>query len=99
MGIDSFAIWKFKNVEGVLKYFMAYDFLVSKYQKGFITFYLHYDTAKEEVKFTSVLNEKFNNITCKFTELRKKLIELGVYELRDKDDCHSSATWGNDLFN
>lgn len=98
MNIDNFAIWKFKNVEGILKNFYAYDFTITKYQKGFTTFFIHYDVTAETVTFKTASSPKFDGITCSFKDLRSTLMKLGVFELKSKDDCHSSATWGNDLF-
>lgn len=98
MNIDNFAIWKFKNVEGVLKNFYAYDFLVSKYQKGFVTFFIHYDLNTDTIVFKSDHARQYNGITCKFSEFHNKLKSLGLFELKDENDCHESATWNNPLY-
>lgn len=98
MNIDSFAIWKFKNIEGVLKYFYGYDFLITKYHKIDVVFYIKYDINTETATFTSESDLFLDGITCPIKDIHSILKNHGYFELKNKNDCHSSATWNNELF-
>lgn len=98
MNIDSFAIWKFKNIEGVLKNFYGYDFLISKYQKGTTVFFIKYDLTAETATFTSDSDLFLDGLTCPLKDLHTTLKNHSYFELKNKNDCHSSATWNNELF-
>ena len=63
MGIDVFALWKFKNIEGKLKHFYASEFLTTKYINGSKRFTITYDVANqkatikaESIDFTDILS-------------------------------------------
>ena len=97
MNTDNFAIWKFKNIEGVLQDFYAYDFLVTKYQKDYVVFFMHYDLSTNTIKFESKI-AKYDGVTCSFNDVHATLKQLGVFALKNRLDCHDSATWNNKLF-
>ena len=90
MNIDVFALWKFKTIEGILKNFYSYDFLVTKYDDGKQKFFIHYDIKAEKatIKSDSIF---FMEKSCTFTELPGVLKEMGVYVQDDPKNCHSSA--------
>lgn len=90
MGIDVFALWKFKNIEGKLKHFYSSEFLTTKYVNGSKRFTITYDIASQTatIKAESI---DFTDRTCSFKELPDVLRDMGVYELDDPSNCHSSA--------
>lgn len=90
MGIDVFALWKFKNIEGKLKHFYASEFLVTKYINGSKKFTITYDVATQTATIKTDCID-FKDRTCSFKELPDVLRDMGVYELEDPQNCHSSA--------
>ena len=47
MTVDAFAIWKFKNIEGLIEC-NGYDFQTTKIKKGLDTYFIKYDLKTEE---------------------------------------------------
>ena len=88
MELSSFAIWKFRYVEGYLEGMQSYDVLTTKYvdPKTFMTTWLKYDMKAETV---SIEKDGAVPIVCKFSELEATLKKLGMF--REKQIRHMLA--------
>lgn len=88
MDLVRFAIWKFRNVEGVLEGMHPYDVLVTRYVDGLgdVT-WLRYDMAAETVSLET--EDGKSRMQCGFGELEDTLKRLGMYRPRPMRDRHS----------
>lgn len=105
MDITSFAIWKFRYVEGYLKNMFAYDVGTTKYVDPVtnLVSWIRYNykdetvtierTAKKDSFWSMIETEEIETkkIDCKLSELESRLKELGMYEERPLTDRHSLA--------
>ena len=87
MTADIFAIWKFKNIEGLIEC-NGYDFQTTKIKKGLETYFIKYNLKTEEKKKKKVDN-LFLPITVPFSKLREELVKLGLWQARK--EVHSSV--------
>lgn len=87
MTVDAFAIWKFKNIEGLIEC-NGYDFQTTKIKKGLETYFIKYDLKKEEATIDKV-DDLFLPITVSFSKLREELVKLGLWKART--EVHSSV--------
>ena len=106
MDISSFAIWKFRHIEGLLKNMFAYDVETTKYVDPAtnLVSWIRYNykdetvtierTVKKKDSFWSMIETEeieTKKIDCKLSELESRLKELGMYEERQLTDRHSLA--------
>lgn len=89
MDITSFAIWKFRYVEGFLNGMNAFDVTTTKYvdPRNLDVVWIKYDYQKETAKVQS----STYCVECKFSELSDKLKDLGIYHERSITDRHFLA--------
>lgn len=93
MTVDSFAIWKFKTVEGPLKNWRCSDFDLSKYDvDGHTMATIKYD-IKSSMATVSTHGAHLGEHTemVPFTKLVEVMKRLGLYEQCAPGECHSSA--------
>lgn len=90
MNIETFALWKFKEFEGRLKWFHASDVFVSKIEKGLECYTLTYDVKTNTAKIANVFDPE-NPTVCTFAELADTLKKMGLYEERPETERHSSS--------
>lgn len=90
MDISTFAVWKFRHVEGFLESMQSFDVETTKYvdPKTFDVTWLHYDYKKETVTIESSDRQ---SLTCKFSELIQTLKDLNMYRERPETDRHHLA--------
>ena len=90
MDMSSFAIWKFRYVEGYLEGMQAYDVETTKYvnPKTFMTTWIRYDMKNETASI-----EEFDRppVVCKFAELEATLKKLGMFRERPVTARHMLA--------
>lgn len=86
MTVDAFAIWKFKNIEGLIEC-NGYDFQTTKIKKGLETYFIKYDFKTEEATIEKV-DDLFLPITVPFSKLREKLEKMDLWQTRK--EVHSS---------
>ncbi len=87
MTVDAFAIWKFKNIEGLIEC-NGYDFQTTKIKKGSDTYFIKYDLKTEEATIEKVDN-LFFPVTVPFSKLREKLEKMDLWQARK--EVHSSV--------
>lgn len=87
MTVDAFAIWKFKNIEGLIEC-NGYDFQTTKIKKGLETYFIKYDLKTEEATIEKV-DDLFLPITVPFSKLREELVKLDLWKART--EVHSSV--------
>mgnify|MGYP003560489432 CR=1 FL=1 len=87
MTADIFAIWKFKNIEGLIEC-NGYDFQTTKIKKGLDTYFIKYNLKTEEATI-----EKLDNLflpdTVPFSKLREELVKMYLWQARK--EVHSSV--------
>ena len=101
MNIVAFAIWKFRNVEGLLRGMHAFDVNTTKYVdpvSGMVSWIRYdYGTERATIECTrqkdafwafSGVGETLT-VDCGFSELRGKLRELGMYSELDSGHRHA----------
>lgn len=88
MDQSAFATWKFRNIEGLLKYMNRFKLDVTRYVNpdNGRTAWIKYDSASE----TATIETDCKTRTCKFSEISDLLKELGLYEERQEGDRHSA---------
>ena len=87
MTVDAFAIWKFKNIEGLIEC-NGYDFQTTKIKKGLKTYFIKYDLKTEEATIEKV-DDLFLPITVPFSKLREELVKMDLWQARK--EVHSSV--------
>lgn len=90
MEISSFAIWKFRYIEGFLQGFHAFDLETSKYVDPFTfaTTWIRYNFKAETAEIERPDGTK---VSVKFSELVQKLKDLGMYVERPASERHHLA--------
>ncbi len=78
MTADIFAIWKFKNIEGLIEC-NGYDFQTTKIKKGLDTYFIKYDLKTEEATIEKV-DVFFFPITVPFSKLKEELVKLDLWK-------------------
>ena len=86
MTVDAFAIWKFKNIEGLIEC-NGYDFQTTKIKKGSDTYFIKYDLKTEEATIEKADN-LFFPVTVPFSKLREELVKMDLWQARK--EVHSS---------
>ena len=86
MTADIFAIWKFKNIEGLIEC-NGYDFQTTKIKKGLETYFIKYNLKTEEATIEKV-DDLFLPITVPFSKLREELGKMDLWQARK--EVHSS---------
>ena len=87
MTVDAFAIWKFKNIEGLIEC-NGYDFQTTKIKKGLDTYFIKYDLKIEEATIEKV-DDLFLPVTVPFSKLKEELEKLDLWQARK--EVHSSV--------
>lgn len=87
MTADIFAIWKFKNIEGLIEC-NGYDFQTTKIKKGLDTYFIKYNLKTEEATIEKVDN-LFLPVTVPFSKLREELVKMDLWQTRK--EVHSSV--------
>lgn len=87
MTADIFAIWKFKNIEGLIEC-NGYDFQTTKIKKGLDTYFIKYDLKTEEATIEKV-DVFFLPITVPFSKLKEELVKLDLW--KERKEVHSSV--------
>lgn len=87
MTADIFAIWKFKNIEGLIEC-NGYDFQTTKIKKGLDTYFIKYDLKTEEATIKKV-DVFFFPITVPFSKLKEELVKLDLW--KERKEVHSSV--------
>lgn len=87
MTADIFAIWKFKNIEGLIEC-NGYDFQTTKIKKGLETYFIKYNLKTEEATIEKV-DDLFLPITVPFSKLREELVKMDLWQARK--EVHSSV--------
>lgn len=85
MTADVFAIWKFKNIEGLIEC-NGYDFQTTKIKKGLETYFIKYDFKTEEATIEKV-DVFFLPITVPFSKLKEELVKLDLW--KERTEVHS----------
>lgn len=91
MTVDNFALWKFKTIEGILKNCHPADFLTTVFTKGFETYTVRYDLRTNTCVIEDPIKLDDQHTQCSFKDLPKKLAEMGLYEKKNPEECHSNA--------
>ena len=103
MDVTTFAIWKFRYVEGFLEGMHPYDVTTTRYVEPVSGFesWIRYDYRTETAVIERVHRDDFimsiedNVVTakaeCRFSELTAKLKELGMYVERAPGNRHHLA--------
>lgn len=92
MDVVSFAIWKFRNIEGYLQGMHAFDINTTKYvAPGHQTAsaYIHYDYQKETAEIEVCGVGRY--VECTFDNLVDTLKTEGMYVIRPEDCRHHLA--------
>lgn len=98
MEISSFAVWKFKNVEGCLRNCRGYDFNVTRFLPKKPTdtecFQLRYGLEKNMVTlehYNLMFDLASELETAPFTDVVKLLKKYKLYDLIPNEERHSCA--------
>ena len=87
MTADIFAIWKFKNIEGLIEC-NGYDFQTTKIKKGLETYFIKYNLKTEEATiekaypniFVVKYEENERNVTYSYTDVLTRTVEVDVFD-------------------
>lgn len=91
MTLDSFAMFKFKEIEGKLENFYSHDMTTTRFVNGFITYYINYDITSLSFKIIDSCALDDNVIASgHFKDLVKTLKDMGFYKERTTNR-HSSS--------
>lgn len=94
MTLDSFAMFKFKEIEGKLENFFSHDMTSTRFVNGFTTYMIYYDIASLTFKIVNTCGIEGNEVIASghFKELVQTLKDLGVYKERTINRHSSSYT-------
>ena len=88
-----FALWRFRNVEGVMKYVVSVNLSECTLNVKGTKVKLTYDPKQEKVTI-SYIDDPFKiPVEVSFNEFIKTMTNLGFYELRPDNERHS-CSWG-----
>ena len=90
MDVTSFAIWKFRTIEGLLRNMHASDMDSTKYVVPGTgeTTWIRYDMKNDTAK---IVKPDLESVTCTFGELPNMLRTLGMYDELPEDCRHHLA--------
>jgi hypothetical protein len=103
MDLVTFAIWKFRYIEGILKGMHAFDMCTTKYVDPLSdeVSWIRYDFEKEKatVEHTEEKHTGFfgksepvtRTVECKFSDLPQTLKDLGMYHQLPSGEHHMLA--------
>ena len=86
MTVETFAIWKFTNIEGLIEC-NGYDFQTTKIKKGLDTYFIIYDFKTEQATIQKA-DDFFMPIKVPFSNLRAELEKLGLW--KERKEVHPS---------
>jgi hypothetical protein len=93
MDLVQFSLWRFRNVEGVMKYVTSFNMTECQLNVKGEKIKLEYNPSKEEVEISYMDNPFKLPIIVSFKDFVKTMTDLGFYELRPDNERHSSS-WG-----
>lgn len=93
MDLVQFALWRFRNAEGVMKYVVSVNMSECQLNVNGIKVKLTYKPTEEQVVISYVDDPFKMPITVPFKEFVDTMKKLGFYELRPDNERHSSS-WG-----
>lgn len=82
MDLCAFALWKYKNIEGILMHMRSSEVTLTKYVNPKMPALIRYDYEQEEMTVEFPENKYKLPVTCSFNDATKTLQELKMYELR-----------------
>lgn len=103
MDLVTFAIWKFRYIEGILKGMHSFDMCTTKYVDPLSdeVSWIRYDYEKERatvehaeerhVGFFGKTETVTDSIECKFSDLVRTLKDLGMYQELPPGEHHMLA--------
>ena len=93
MDLVQFALWRFRNAEGVMKYVVSVNMTECQLNINGTKVKLTYKPAEEQVIISYVDDPFKMPITASFKEFVDTMKKLGFYELRPDNERHS-CSWG-----
>ena len=88
-----FALWRFRNAEGVMKYVVSFNMTECQLNVNGTKVKLAYKPNEDHV-IISYVDDRFKMpITVSFKEFVDTMKKLGFYELRPDNERHS-CSWG-----
>ena len=93
MDLVQFALWRFRNAEGVMKYVVSVNMTECQLNVNGTKVKLTYKPAEEQVIISYVDDPFKMPITASFKEFVDTMKKLGFYELRPDNERHS-CSWG-----
>ncbi len=88
-----FALWRFRSVEGVMKYVVSVNLSECTLNVKGTKIKLTYDPKQEQVIISYIDDPYRLPITVSFNDFVKTMTELGFYELRPDTERHA-CSWG-----
>ena len=103
MDMSTFAVWKFRTVEGRLKNCRGIDFTVTRFIPKDIlsadTYQLKYDIENEQVtieRLSSLLCTVLDSETVPFADVEKLLKKYELYEVAPLSERHTCSYLTNE---
>lgn len=91
MDPTQFAVWRFRNAEGVMKYVVSYNTTECVMNVNGTRLKLNYKPDVENV-VVSYMDDPFKApITIPFKDFVTTMTDLGFYELRPREERHSCS--------
>ena len=88
-----FALWRFRNAEGVMKYVVSVNMTECQLNVNGIKVKLTYKPTEEQVVISYVDDPFKMPIAVSFKEFVDTMKKLGFYEIRPDNERHASS-WG-----
>lgn len=89
-----FALWRFRNVEGVMKYVVSVNLTECSLNVKGTKVKLTYDPKQEKVTISYIDDPYRIPVTTSFNDFVKTMTDLGFYELRPDTERHA-CSWGS----
>lgn len=89
MKLDTFMLWKFKELEGKLKGFYPHEVFSTRIEIGDESYFIWYDIKTNTANISDDMG-KYIRENIKFKDLVAELKEMGLYEERT-ESRHSST--------
>ena len=93
MDLVQFALWRFRNAEGVMKYVVSFNMTECQLDINGTKVKLTYKPEVDQVVISYVDDPFKLPITVSFKEFVDTMKKLGFYELRPDNERHTSS-WG-----
>lgn len=95
MDLVRFALWRFRNAEGVMKNVVSFNTTECQLNVNGTKIKLTYKPTEEKVVISYVDDPFKLPITVSFNEFVDTMKKLGFYELRPDNERHSSSWKSN----